>query len=43
MVMKYEEPNMQILMLEIDDVVRTSDGVQDGTGTIYPGDGNKFQ
>lgn len=40
--MKYEEPNMQILMLG-EDVVRTSDGVQDGTGTIHPGDENTFQ
>lgn len=41
--MKYEEPNMQILMIDIDDVIRTSDGVVDGTGNLYPGDEGKFQ
>lgn len=33
--MKYEEPNMQILLLQMDDVVTTSPGLVTGGNTDY--------
>lgn len=40
--MKYEKPDMLILMMDIDDILCTSipDGIEDGTGgTVIPGVG----
>ncbi len=36
--MKYEKPNMEMLILDADDIVRTSNlDVEDGEGTVIPG------